>query len=102
MKIQIFNVLKEWTVEEKRSPFIGTHHNGIVQIPVGELNDEQMKAWISDGILELVEEREVEDNANAESLPGVGAKVVMEAETGQIGAKGNEASVEEKPVEATA
>lgn len=92
--IEIYNVLKDWTVTEKRSPFVGTHQNGIVQIPVGEFSDEQMQAWIDDGVLEFVEEREVEDNTNANSIPGVGKKVVMEAETGKIGAEGSEAGMD--------
>jgi hypothetical protein len=95
--IEVYNVLKDWMVDEKRSPFVGVHHSGIVQIPKGEFTDEQMKNWVAEGVLELVESREVEDNANAGSLPGVGAKkVVMKADTGNLGAEGSSASLEAK------
>lgn len=89
MKVQVYEV-KEWEVTEKRSPFIGFHHSGIVQIPVNEFTAEQMKVWTDSGALTLIEEKEVDDVPEA-SVPGIGKKYVMNTETGQLGATTQEA-----------
>lgn len=86
MKIQTFNILKPLEITEKRSPWKGVHESGLISFPAGEFTDEEMKAWIDGGVLELHSEKEVED----EKAPGTGEQHIMTAETGSIGAEGNE------------
>lgn len=59
-KILVFEVKKPWVVEEKRSPWFGTHESGVVQIPVDEFTPEKFKQLQDDGILLFLEEKEVE------------------------------------------
>ena len=57
--MQVYEVLKPWTITEKRSPFFGTHDSGTVQFASDEFTEEQMTGWLDDGILELVSEKPI-------------------------------------------